>query len=158
MLETQILNEVVTLGEAVELAKQLGHPLDRANLARYAQSGRLAARKSKGTWLTTRGAMRDLVVSLEAEARGRPRPVKIRRLAITYNRTPELAASLKRIQETREALRAKKLPSAREAQLWDELTTEAIYHTNRLEGNPLTFEEAQAVIEAHAQATTDRRA
>ncbi len=28
------------------------------------------------------------------------------------------------------------LPSAREAQLWDELTTEAIYHTDRLEGNP----------------------
>jgi len=154
MLETQILNEVVTLGEAVELAKQLGHPLDRANLARYAQSGRLAARKSKGTWLTTRGAMRDLVVSLEAEARGRPRPVKIRRLAITYSRTPELAASLKRIQEAREALRARKLLPTREAQLWDKLTTEAIYHTNQLEGNSLTYEEARAVIEAHRQSTT----
>jgi len=157
MLDAQMLSEVVTLGEAVELARRLGHPLDRANLTRYAQSGRLAARKSKGTWLTTRSAVRDLVVSLEADARGRPRPVKIRRLAIAYRRTPELAASLKRIQEAREALRARKLSPAREARLWDELTTEAIYHTNRLEGNALTFEEAKAVIEAQRQATAERQ-
>lgn len=52
MLTDQMLTEVVTIGEAIELAKRLGHPLDRANLMRYAQKGRLTARKSKGTWLT----------------------------------------------------------------------------------------------------------
>jgi len=157
VLKTQVLSEVVTLGEAVELARQLGHPLDRANLSRYAQSGRLAARKSKGTWLTTRGAVRDLVVSLEAESRGRPRPIKIKKLAVTYSRTPVLAASLKRIQDTREALRRQRLSPEREAQLWDELTTRAVYHTNHLEGNPLTFEEARAVIEAQRQAEKDQQ-
>ncbi len=156
MLTNQMLDEVVTLGEAVDLAGRLGHPLDRANLMRYAQSGRLIARKSRGTWLTTRSAVRELVVSLEAETRGRPRPVKVKRLAVTYTRTPELLASLKRIQETREALRARALSPAREAELWDRLTTEAIYHTNRLEGNSLTFEEAQAVIEAYRQTATDQ--
>ncbi|MBN1888953.1 MAG: hypothetical protein JW850_13245 [Thermoflexales bacterium] len=152
MLVSQMLNEVVTLAEAVDLAERLGHPLDRANLMRYAQAGRLTARKSKGTWLTTRGAVCDLVVALDAESRGRPRHVKIDRLAVTYNRTPELLASLKRIQEARQALRGRALPPAREAELWDQLTTEAIYHTHRLEGNSLTFEEAQAVIEAQKTA------
>jgi hypothetical protein len=61
-------------------------------------------------------------------------------------------ASLKQIQETRQALRGRTLSSTREAELWDQLTTEAVYHTNRLEGNMLTFEEAQAVIEAHKAA------
>jgi hypothetical protein len=148
MLVNQMLNEVVTLAEAVELAERLGHPLDRANLMRYAQAGRLTARKSKGTWLTTRSAVCDLVVALDAESRGRPRHVKIDRLAVSYTRTPELLASLKRIQEARQALRDRALPPAREAELWDQLTTEAIYHTNHLEGNELTFEEAQAMIEA----------
>lgn len=155
MLTDQMLTEVVTIGEAIELAKRLGHPLDRANLMRYAQKGRLTARKSKGTWLTTRSAVRDLVVSLEAESRGRPRPVQVRQLAIKYTRTPALVASLKRIQETRETLRTRALSPERETQLWDELTTQAVYHTNHLEGNPLTFEEARAVIEAHKKATTD---
>ena len=158
MLNIRVLSEVVTLGEAAELARQLGHPLDRANLSRYAHSGRLAARKSKGTWLTTRGAIRDLVVSLEAESRGRPRPIKIKKLAVTYSRTPELAASLRRIQEARESLRSQRLTPEREAQLWDELTTRAVYHTNHLEGNPLTFEEARAVIETQRQTDKDRKA
>ena len=155
MLTDQMLSEVVTIGEAIELAKRLGHPLDRANLMRYAQKGRLAARKSKGTWLTTRSAVRDLVVSLEAESRGRPRPVKVHRLAVKYTRTPALITSLKRIQEARETLRTHTLPPEREAQLWDELTMQAIYHTGLLEGNHLTFEEARVVIEAHKKATTD---
>lgn len=84
--------------------------------------------------------------------------VKIKKLAITYSRTPELAVSLKRIQEARAALRSQRLSPEREAQLWDELTTRAVYHTNHLEGNPLTFEEARAVIEAQLQAEKDRRA
>jgi len=42
----------------------------------------------------------------------------------------------------------------RKAQLWDELTTQAIYHTNRLEGNPLTFDQARVVTEAHKKTTT----
>jgi hypothetical protein len=75
--------------------------------------------------------------------------VKVRQLTIQYTRTPALVAFLKRIQETRETLRTRALPPEREAQLWDELTTQAVYHTNHLEGNPLTFEEARAVIEAH---------
>ena len=99
-----------------------------------------------------------LVVELEAESRGRPRPVKIKKLGVVYNRTPELAASLKRIQETRAALRNQKLLPAREAQLWDELATRAIYHTNHLEGNPLTFEEARAVIEEQRQTDKESRA
>jgi hypothetical protein len=78
--------------------------------------------------------------------------VKVRQLAIKYARTPALVASLKRIQETREILRARTLSPEREAQLWDELATQAVYHTNHLEGNPLTFEEARAVIEAHRKA------
>ena len=78
--------------------------------------------------------------------------VKVRQLAIQYTRTPALVASLKRIQVTRAALRARTLSPEREAQLWDELATQAVYHTNHLEGNPLTFEEARAVIEAHRKA------
>ncbi len=60
-----------------------------------------------------------------------------------------------RRRKTRETLRTRALPLEREAQLWDELTTQAVYYTDRLEGNPLTFEEARAVIEAHKKATTD---
>ena len=49
--------------------------------------------------------------------------VKVRQLAIQYTRTPALVASLKRIQETRETVRARALSPEHEAQLWDELTT-----------------------------------
>jgi len=75
--------------------------------------------------------------------------VKVRQLAIQYTRTSALVVSLKRIQATRATLRTRVLSPEREAQLWDELTMQAVYHTNHLEGNPLTFEEARAVIEAH---------
>ncbi len=152
MIVPQVLDEVLTLAEAVTIADRLGHPIDRANLIRYAQTGRLQARKSGGTWLTTRTALRDLVVSLEAEARGRPRHVRLSgQRAVRYTRTPELVSTLKDIQQLRAALRERPLPAEQEARLWAELTTAAVYHTNHLEGNLLTFEEAQEVIDAHRQ-------
>ena len=152
MMTPEILDEVLTLTEAVTNAERLGHPIDRGNLIRYAQSGRLSARKSGGTWLTTRTALRDLVVSLEAETRGRPRPVRLSsKRTIRYTRTPELLSALKDIQRLRGALRDQPLLAEQEARLWEELTTQAVYHTNHLEGNLLTFEEAQAVIDEHRQ-------
>ena len=148
MFVTQVLNEVLTLAEAVELAGQFGHPLDRSNLLRYVQEGRLAARKSGGTWLTTRSALRGLILSLETERRGRPRQVQIGEGRIVhYTRTPELASALQEIQRLRSALRETALPEEEEQHLWEELTTRAVYHTTHLEGNELSFEEAQAVIE-----------
>ncbi len=69
----EILEEVITLPEASVLAEKMGYRLDRSNLLRYARSGRLLARKSQGTWLTTRAALQALVVELAAETRGRPR-------------------------------------------------------------------------------------
>ena len=150
MVTTQVLEEVLTLTEAVTVADRLGHPLDRNNLVRYAKEGRLVARKSGGTWLTTRAAVRDLVVSLEAEKRGRPRQLRLAPGRIVrYTRTPELVSTLTDIQNLRTALREVKLPSEREAQLWEELSTAAIYHTTHLEGNALTFDEAKAVIDKH---------
>ena len=150
MVTTQVLEEVLTLTEAVTVADRLGHPLDRNNLVRYAKEGRLVARKSGGTWLTTRAAVRDLVVSLEAEKRGRPRQLRLAPgRVVRYTRTPELVSTLTDIQDLRTALRQQKLTAEREAQLWEELSTAAIYHTTRLEGNALTFDEAKAVIEEH---------
>ncbi len=78
--------------------------------------------------------------------------VKVRQLGVQYTRIPALVVSLKRIQATRAALRIRALSPERKAQLWDELTPQAAYHTNHLEGNPLTCEEARAVIEAHRKA------
>jgi hypothetical protein len=154
MVTTQVLEQVVTLAEAVSVAKQLGHPLDRNNLVRYAKEGRLAARKSGGTWLTTRTSVRDLVVSLEGEKRGRPRKLHLSsRRTARYTRTPELVAALTDIQRLRTELRAATLPAEEEARLWEELTTIAVYHTNHLEGNPLTFEEAKTVMDEYRQRT-----
>ncbi len=62
---------------------------------------------------------------------------------------PDLLASLKQIQETREAL-------LRVRALSPTCGAEAIYHANCLEGNSLTFEEAQAVIEVHRQTAVDQ--
>lgn len=152
MIAPQILNEVLTLAEAVKIVDRLGHPIDRGNLIRYAQTGRLPARKSGGTWLTTRTSLRDLVVSLEAETRGRPRPVQLSgQRTIRYTRTPELLSALKDIQRLRGALRDQPLSAEQEARLWEKLTTAAVYHTTHLEGNLLTFEEAQSVIDEHRQ-------
>lgn len=77
------------------------------------------------------------------------------RLRVIYRRTPSLATQLQRLQAARERLRARLLAPVREAALWDELTTEAVYHTNRLEGNRLTFEEARAVIDAQRRASRE---
>ena len=152
MVAGQVLNEVMTLAEAVQLARLLGHPVDRANLLRYAQEGRLTARKSAGTWLTTRSALRDLVVSLETQPRGRPRQVRLGEgRSIGYSLTPELAAALQEIEQLQTALRDQTIEPAQEQQLLDELNARAVYHTNHLEGNELTYEEAKAVIEAYRQ-------
>ncbi len=156
MIATEILEEALTLTEAVTIAQRLGHPLDRNNLARYAAEGRLLARKSGGTWLTTRSALRDLIVSLESETRGRRRQVIIGKRVARYARTPELVERLGEIQRLRSRLRSRKLSATQEARLWNELTARAIYHTNRVEGNALSFKEASAIIEEYQkhQATT----
>jgi|SRR5581483_4238375 len=147
MVTAEILEEALTLTEAVSVAEKLGHSLDRNNLARYAAEGRLPARKSGGTWLTTRSALRDLIVSLEGETRGRPRLVRIGKRFARYTRTPELVARLEEIQRLRVKLRTRKLSARQEARFWKELSAAAIYHTNRMEGNALSFEEATAIIE-----------
>jgi hypothetical protein len=152
MVTPQVLEEVLTISEAVGVAKRLGHPLARNNLVRYAQEGRLAARKSGGTWLTTRASLRDLVVSLEVETRGRPRKLRLSpKRVVHYTRTPELVSTLAEIQQLRADLRKQALPSEQEAQLWEELTTAAVYHTTHLEGNELTFAEAQTIIDEYRQ-------
>jgi hypothetical protein len=151
MIATEILEEALTLTEAVTVAERLGHPLDRNNLTRYATEGRLLARKSGGTWLTTRSALRDLIVSLESETRGRPRQVRIGKRVAQYTRTPALVERLGEIQRLRSQLRSHKLSASQEARLWKELTTSAIYHTNRMEGNALSFQEAAAIIEQYRE-------
>lgn len=156
MIVGQVLNEVMTLAEAVKLSRQLGHPVDRANLLRYAQEGRLTARKSAGTWLTTRSALRELVISLEAQTRGRPRQVHLGEgRSVNFSLTPELATTLQEIEQLQTALRSQALEPEQEQQLLDELNERAVYHTNHLEGNELTYEEAQAVIREYRQETKD---
>ena len=156
MIAGQALNEVMTLAEAVKLSHLLGHPVDRANLLRYAQEGRLAARKSAGTWLTTRSALRELVISLEAQTRGRPRQVRLSEgRSVSYSLTLELATALQEIEQLQTALRSQALEPEQEQKLLDELNARAVYHTNHLEGNELTYEEAKAVIEAYRQEQQD---
>ncbi len=151
MIATEILEEALTLTEAVTVAEHLGHPMDRNNLTRYAAEGRLLARKSGGTWLTTRSSLRDLIVSLERETRGRPRQVRLGKRVVRFTRTPELVARLGEIQRLRATLRSHKLSVTQEARLWKDLTTTAIYHTNRMEGNALSFEEGAAIIDQYRQ-------
>jgi DNA repair ATPase RecN len=152
MIVGQALYEVMTLAEAVKLSRLLGHPVDRANLLRYAQEGRLSARKSAGTWLTTRSALRDLVISLETQTRGRPRQVRLGEgRSVSYSLTPELATTLQEIEQ----LHSQALEPEQEQQLLDELNERAVYHTNHLEGNELTYEEAQAVIREYRQEPKD---
>jgi hypothetical protein len=142
----------MTLAEAVRLSRLLGHPVDRANLLRYAQEGRLTARKSAGTWLTTRSALRDLVISLETQTRGRPRHVRLAEgRSVQYSITPELATTFHEIELLQSALRSQTLEPEQEQQLLDELNARAVYHTNHLEGNELTYEEAKRVIGEYSQ-------
>ena len=146
MIVNDILSEVVTLPEAVDVAARMGYKLHRTNLLRNAQSGRLAARKSMGTWLTTRAAVQELVIELATEERGRPRSaiptwadVKI---------TPELTSVLTEIDLLRQQIAATPRQPAEEARLRRELTIEAIYHTNHLAGNSLSLPEVRAIVEA----------
>ena len=147
MLARQILEEVITLPEASTLAGEMGYAMDRSNLLRYARSGRLLARKSQGTWLTTRAALQALIIEVAAEARGRPRVGEPGWATVQI--TPELAATLAEIDDLRAQLAAQRLSVAQRQQLRRELTVEAIYHTNRIEGNPLTLPEVRAVVEAY---------
>ena len=103
-----------------------------------------------------RMSSRDLILSLEIEVRGRPRQIRIgQQRLVSYSRTPELVAALNEIQRLREDIRIKNLSPEKEKRLWDELTTRAVYHTNHLEGNPLTFEEAKAVIDEYQRISDD---
>jgi len=77
---------------------------------------------------------------------------------VRYTRTPELVSTLTDIQHLRTALREEKLSAEQEAQLWEELSTAAIYHATHLESNALTFDEAKAVIDEHRQRKRDARA
>jgi hypothetical protein len=146
MLAYQVLEEVVTLPEASILAQKMEYPLDRSNLLRYARSGRLVARKSQGTWLTTRAALQALIVELAAESRGRPR-VAIPDWA-KVEITPDLTAALIEIDKLREQIAAQPHLAAKQTKLRRELTVEAIYHTNHIEGNPLTLPEVRVIVEA----------
>lgn len=146
MLAHSILEEVVTLPEAAILAGKMGYTLDRSNLIRYAGSGRLLARKSQGTWLTTRAAVQTLVLELASETRGRPRPHLPDWANVEL--TPELTATLAEIDDLRTRLAARPLPADEREQTRRDLTISAIYHTNRIEGNLLTLSEVRAIVEA----------
>lgn len=141
------LQEVVTLPEASALAATLGYGLDRSNLLRYARDGRLVARKSAGTWLTTRSAVQALILELASESRGRPRAQATPPWA-EIAMSPKLAATLEEIDHLRAELAQQTRSQADEEHLRRELTVEAIYHTNRIEGNQLTLPEVRAIVEA----------
>lgn len=146
MTVQEILEEVITLPEAATIAAQMGYSLDHSNLLRYAQSGRLVARKSEGTWLTTRSALQALILELAAQPRGRPR-AEVPAWA-TFKMTPELAATLDQIDELRAQVSGLARSPAEEERLRRELTIEAIYHTNRIEGNRLSLPEVRVIVEA----------
>ena len=146
-MQTQnALQEVVTLPEASKLAATMGSGLDRSNLLRSARAGRLMARKSGGTWLTTRSAVQALIVELAGETRGRPRPLLTPWAEVSMS--PELAETLAEIDHLRSELAQQARSPAEEEHLHRELTVEAIYHTNRIEGNRLSLPEVRAVVEA----------
>jgi hypothetical protein len=152
MVTKEILREVITLPEAVELSARLGHALDRRNLQRYARSGRLAARKSQSTWLTTRSALTLLIADLEQERRGRPLQTSRADPYLAYERTPEIEAMLADIEQLRVELARRPLPPPAILQA---LETDAIYYTAHLEGNPLTLKEARQVIDAYRAERAD---
>jgi hypothetical protein len=146
MLVREVLEEVITLPEAAELSEEMGYALDRANLVRYAQDGRLMARKSRGTWLTTRSALQALILEFSRKQRGRPRPQSPNWAEVEL--TPSLLSTLDAIDERVTALNATVRSPEEQAQLHRELTVEAIYHTNRIEGNALSLPEVRALVEA----------
>lgn len=146
MIVQDVLEEVITLPEAVDLAEEIGYSLDRSNLARYAQNGRLVARKSRGTWLTTRSALQALIVELAGEQRGRPRP-QIPAWA-QVELTPDLLGSLKAIDEQVADLAAHSRAPDEQDHVQRELIVEAIYHSNRIEGNHLSLPEVCSLVKA----------
>ncbi len=113
MLAHQVLEEVVTLPEASVLAQKMEYPLDRSNLLRYARAGRLVARKSQGTWLTTRAALQALIVELAAESRGRPRAATPDWAKVEI--TPDLTATLTEIEKLREQIASQPSTAAKQA-------------------------------------------
>jgi len=153
MIVREILEEVITLPEAATVSARMGYALDRSNLIRYARSGRLFARKSNGTWLTTRSALQTLIIELMAERRGRPREAAPS--WATFEMPPSLAATLTQIDDLRVKLLAQERPPLEEEQLRRQLTVEAIYHTNHIEGNRLSLLEVRAVVEAFWAERTD---
>ena len=146
MMIPHILEEVVTLPEAATIASQMGYALDRSNLLRYAHSGRLIARKSEGAWLTTRSALRALIAELALAPRGRPRQESPTWAQVET--TTNLGATLAAIDDLRVQLAAQKRTEAERIQLRRELTVEAIYRTNRIEGNQLSLHEVRAIVES----------
>ena len=74
---------------------------------------------------------------------------------MSYSLTLELATALQEIEQLQTALRSQALEPEQEQKLLDELNARAVYHTNHLEGNELTYEEAKAVIEAYRQEQQD---
>lgn len=62
--------------------------------------------------------------------------------------SPKLAATLEEIDHLRAELAQQTRSQADEEHLRRELTVEAIYHTNRIEGNQLTLPEVRAIVEA----------
>ncbi len=146
MLAQQALEEVVTLPEAVLVAERLGYSLDHSNLLRYAKSGRLIARKSGGTWLTTRSALQALVVELALQPRGRPRAAEPAWTAVEPS--PDLIAILAEIDDLKAQVVGRERSATDAERLHRELTVEAIYHTNRSAGNPLTLAEVRAIVAA----------
>ncbi len=146
-MQTQnALHEVVTLPEASKLATTMGYGLDRSNLLRYARAGRLVARKSGGTWLTTRSAVQALIVELSGETRGRPRTFSTPWAEVSMS--PELAEALAEIDYLRGELAQQTRNPAEEQRLRRALTVEAIYHSNHIEGNQLSLPEVRAIVEA----------
>jgi hypothetical protein len=146
-MQTQnVLQEVVTLPEASKLAATMGYGLDRSNLLRYARAGRLMARKSGGTWLTTRSAVQALILELAGETRGRPRTLATPWAEVSMS--PELAETLAEIDHLRSELVQQARSPAEEEDLRRELTVEAIYHSNRIEGNQLSLPEVRTIVDA----------
>lgn len=146
-MQTQnALQEVVTLPEASRLAATMGYGLDRSNLLRYARAGRLLARKSGGTWLTTRSAVQALILELASETRGRPRVLSTPWTEVSMS--PELAETLAEIDHLRSELAQQARSPEEEDQLRRTLTVEAIYHSNRIEGNQLTLAEVRTIVDA----------
>lgn len=146
MTAHEALQEVVTLPEAVAFADTLGYVLDRSNLLRYAQTGRLTARKSAGTWLTTRSAVQALIVDLVQEPRGRPRPSSGQWQEVVI--TPELEQVLLQIDQLQETLAVQPKSREEEDTVRRGLIVEAIYHTNRIEGNQLSLAEVRGLVES----------